>query len=186
MGLIDRLRTLARADAHGVVDALEDKALMLRQHLRDARAELERKRCAVEALGAEDKDLEAEAARVRNRSEAFDRDVALALRDGKEVLARYAVRQLLPLRQGTEQIRERRAAIVQERAALEDELARQEVEFRHLEQRVKAHLARLERDPSSLALFTDHVVTDEDVELELLRRRGPSEAPPVELEGGAP
>ncbi len=57
MGLMTRLTTLAKADAHGVVDALEDKALTLRQHVREAGAELDRKRCRIEALEAEDQEL---------------------------------------------------------------------------------------------------------------------------------
>ena len=52
MSWLTRTATLLRADAHGVVDALEDKALMLRQHVREAAAELGRKRCHVEALDA--------------------------------------------------------------------------------------------------------------------------------------
>jgi hypothetical protein len=44
MRLPARLSTLAKADAHGVVDALEDKALVLRQQVREAAAELDRKR----------------------------------------------------------------------------------------------------------------------------------------------
>ena len=40
MNLLDRMARLVRADAHGVVEALEDRGLLLRQHLRDAEAEV--------------------------------------------------------------------------------------------------------------------------------------------------
>ena len=48
MSLWTRWTTLIRADAHGVVDALEDKALVLRQHLRDAAVDVD---AAQRALG---------------------------------------------------------------------------------------------------------------------------------------
>lgn len=170
MGFLTRLSTLARADAHGVVDALEDKALMLRQHVREAAAEVDRKRCRLEALAAEDKDLRADAERLAERAAALDDDVRLALAGDKEDLARYAVAKLLPLRHGVKRIEHRLGEIAGERGELEGQLAEQQAELERLEQRVRGYLARQGEDGGGAA-FTDLVVTDEDVELELLRRR---------------
>ena len=39
MSLFQRMKTTAAADAHGVVDALEDRALLLKQYVREAEAE---------------------------------------------------------------------------------------------------------------------------------------------------
>ena len=39
MKFFDRLTTLIKADAHGVVDALEERSLLLRQHVREAELE---------------------------------------------------------------------------------------------------------------------------------------------------
>ncbi len=175
MSLIHRLKTLVRADAHGVVDALEDKALVLRQHLRDAAAELDRKRCRVEALEAEGQELAKEAERVAGRIEALDHDVTMALDSGEEDLARYAVKQLLPLRHGAEEIARRRAVVDEEHGELSERLAEQEAEYRLLESRVQGYLARLERERQGDGFATELTVTDEDVELELLRRRQTTE-----------
>ncbi len=175
MGFLARLTTLARAAAHGVVDALEDKALVLRQHVREAAAEVDRKRCRLEALAAEDKDLRSEAERIRAQSAALDEDVQLALAGDKEELARYAVAKLLPLRHATEHIGHRLEEIGEERKVLELQLAEQQAELERLEQRVRGYLARQGEEGGGVAAFTDLVVTDEDVELELLRRRQGSE-----------
>ncbi len=171
MGLLTRLSTLARADAHGVVDALEDRSLVLRQHLREAGAELDRKRCRLEALGAEDQDLRRESDRVRERIAALEDDVRLALAGGEEDLARYAIRKLLPQRHGLGRIERRLEVLAAERAEIEARLAEQEAEYERLEQRVRGHLARHGEEGGGAAAYTDLVVTDEDVELELLRRR---------------
>ena len=171
MGLMTRLATLARADAHGVVDALEDKALVLRQHLREAQSELDRKRCRIEALEAGDQDLRSEADRARERMAALEEDVELALAGDKEELARYAIKQLLPLRHGQAQIERRIETLAGERVELEQRLGEQQAEFELLERRVKGYLARAGEEPGGVAAYTDLIVTDEDVELELLRRR---------------
>jgi phage shock protein A len=176
MSLFTRWSTLMRADAHGVVDALEDKALVLRQHLRDAAAELDRKRCRVEALDAEGRELEKEAGRIARRIESLDRDVAMALAGDQEDLARYAIKKLLPLRHGADEVERRRAEAAEERAELGERLAEQEAEYQLLESRVQGHLARLEREREGGRAFgLELVVTDEDVELELLRRRPTAE-----------
>jgi len=176
MGLMDRLATLARADAHGVVDALEDKSLILRQHLREAGAELNRKRCRIEALTAEDQDLEAEAARIADEIRALEEDVTLALAGDKEELARFAIRKLLPLRHGAARIEHRREELRRRRGELEEQLAGQEGEYAQLERRVRGYLAQLgqERDGGGMD-FRDLVVADEDVEIELLRRKQAAE-----------
>ncbi|MEE8523670.1 MAG: PspA/IM30 family protein [Thermoanaerobaculia bacterium] len=177
MSLMKRWTTLIRADAHGVVDALEDKALVLRQHLRDASAELDRKRCRITALAAEGQDLEKEADRSARRIEALDRDVAMALAEGQEDLARYAIKRLLPLRHGAEELERRRTAVKDELAELGERLAEQEAEYQLLESRVQGHLACLEREREGGCgtLARELVVTDEDVEIELLRRRQTAE-----------
>ena len=171
MGLLTRLSTLAKADAHGVVDALEDKALVLRQHVREAAGELDRKRCRIAALDAEDKELRADTERMQERIASLEDDVTLALAGDKEELARYAIKKLLPLRHGTRQIAHRSEALAEERSELEKQLAEQQAEFELLEQRVRGYLARHGQEASGSAAFTDLVVTDEDVEIELLRRQ---------------
>ena len=64
MKLFDRMTTLIKADAHGVVDALEERSLLLRQHLREAELELLQKRARVEALTEEGARLRDELARL--------------------------------------------------------------------------------------------------------------------------
>ncbi len=171
MSLFTRLTTLAKADAHGVVDALEDKALVLRQHLRAAGTELERKTCRVKALAAEDLDLRREAERYRERIGVLETDIELALGGGKEELARYAITKLLPLRRGVQRIESRLEELSQEQTDLEGRLSEQQAEYELLEQRVRGYLARQTDEGRGAAAFTDLIVTEEDVEIELLRRR---------------
>ena len=50
MKFLARALRLVRADAHGVMDQLEERSLLLKQHLREAEVEITRKRVRVEAL----------------------------------------------------------------------------------------------------------------------------------------
>jgi phage shock protein A len=179
MGLIDRFTTLVRADAHGVVDALEDRALLLRQHLRDAADELDRKRTRLLALEAEERDLDDELRRLGDEIRALDEDVELALAGGKEDLARFAVGRLLPLQHRRRRVEERLTVLRRRREELAEGLAAQEEAYAELEGRVRGHLARLaeagEARPEGGFHWIEPPVSDEEVELELLRRRGAGE-----------
>lgn len=177
MGFFDRLTILAKADAHGVVDALEDRALVLRQHVREARGELERKRYRLSALAAQQKDLQNRQVRGDEKLAALEQDVALALQNEKEELARFAIKKLLPLRRNRQEILRRQEELQEERDELTRQLAEQEERFTELEERVRGYLAEQQDELAggpSCAAF----VSDEEVELELLRRR------PATAEGG--
>ena len=93
--LFDRITTLVKADAHGVVESLEDRALLLKQCVREAEIDLNRKRAELEALHDEEKRLRETQARREDEARALDEDVTLALAGGKDDLARFAIRRLL-------------------------------------------------------------------------------------------
>lgn len=164
--LLDRIALLLRADAHAVVGALEERSLLLEQTLRDAELDLLEKRARVDALAQEEERVRARAARAAAAAATLDEDVELALAGGREELARFAIRKLLPLRA--------------EGAALAERLAAQEGELEELRARVRARLA--EGPGCAGAPGTPPPVDEAEVELELLRRRGPA----PEAGGAAP
>jgi phage shock protein A len=85
----------AKADAHGVVDAIEDRSLLLKQHVREAELELNRKRARLGAFQAEQKTLEEESRRTRERIKSLDEDVTLAVEGGKFIGILTAAARLL-------------------------------------------------------------------------------------------
>src|SRR5688572_8150876 len=102
MNVLHRLFRLARADAHGVLDALEDRALVIRQCLREVELELERKRARRAELGSCLSASEREHERLLARETELDRDIALAIERGESELARFSVRRLLAARRQRE------------------------------------------------------------------------------------
>jgi phage shock protein A len=175
MKILDRMGLLLKADAHGVMDQLEERSLLLKQHLREAELELDRKRARLEAAEEQARQLDEEAVRREQETLRLDRDIELALAEGEEELARFAVRRLLPLRATLQSLRERGAELGDCRERLREKLQSQEVELEALRTRVRGKLSDM-REREACAHVVDHPVADEEVELELLRRRSSKEA----------
>ena len=171
MKLFDRMTTLIKADAHGVVDALEERSLLLRQHLREAELELLQKRARVEALTEEEARLRDELARCGKRIAALDEDIALALDGEKEDLARFAIRRVIPERKEWSALEAQIGEVEETRAKVAERLEEQECQFEALRQRARVHLAEATRGEGDLPALMEPGVADEEVELELLRRR---------------
>jgi phage shock protein A len=172
MKLFHRMALLFRADAHGVLDQLEERSLLLKQHLREAELELARKRARAEALDEEGRRLEEDVRKLEDEVGSLDEDVELALAGGKEELARFSVRRLLPRRQALAALRTRMDEIAEARRRLGERLAAQEQQFSELERRVRASLAAERAREPALFGASEPAIADEEVELELLRRRG--------------
>lgn len=170
MNFLDRLGLLVRADAHGVLEQLEERSLLAKQHLREAELELDRKRAQVDALEDESRRLADEAQRVEADVAALDADVELALAGGRDELARFAVRKLLPLRRSAESARNRIADLDEQRARLGATLAEQEQQLEALRAQVRARLAAAHGEGEG-GFARPAPAADEEIELELLRRR---------------
>jgi phage shock protein A len=167
--LFDRMATLVRADAHGMLEALEERSLLLKQHLREAELELIQKRARLDGLNSEDERLTTALERRQEEIAALDEDVVLALDGEKDELARFAIRRLLPKRRELEALTTARGQVREARTRLAAKLDEQEREFEELRERVQArsHEARHPADAPGIPS-----VSDEEIELELLRRRG--------------
>jgi phage shock protein A len=176
MTFFQRFLSLARADAHGVLDSLEDRGLVLRQCLREAELEVARKRARLEELESALELLGRHREQLAARLGALDEDVRLALAQSQDELTRFAVRRVLAGRRQLERNELDARELREERAKLAEKLAVQERELEELRDRVREALAAqraahgdgLADCEASGAGFG---VRDEEVELELLRRR---------------
>jgi phage shock protein A len=194
MKFLDRALRMVRADAHGIMDQLEERSLLLKQHLREAEIEITRKRVRLEALEEEERLLREETSRQEQELARLDADVELALTGEDQELARFAVRKLLPVRDGLRALAERSCAAREERERVAARMSEQCEQFEELRRQVAVQLAAAKRERGRCeadgvgaccqgeAGVAAGGVSDEEVELELLRRR---EAGAAVLEGGA-
>lgn len=168
--LFDRIGTLLRADAHGIIESLEERSLLLKQYVREAEIELNDKRARLEALREEEKRLHEAAARCESEIASLDEDITLALGAAKDDLARFSIRRLLPLRSQLEALRTQCEQRREQGRALAERLAEQEKQFEALRARVHAELS-LAGEPPATPMIRPGLVAEEEVEMELMRRR---------------
>ncbi len=171
MKLLTRIAILLKADAHGVVESLEDRALLLKQHLREAELELDRKRARIEALHDECRRLHEVEATGGREMQALEEDIGLALAGGKDDLARFAIRRLLPRRHEAGQRHVIQTRLRTEIDTLAAQLATQQSEFEVLRGRVRLAVARSHDGAFGSLPPSGYEVRDEEIEIELLRRR---------------
>ena len=168
--LLERLKTLLEADAHGIVESLEERSLVLKQYLREAELEVNRKRARLDAVREDEKRLAETLRRREDEIRALDEDVTLALQSGKDELARFAIRRLLPRRAEVKALKARIVERAAEGRALAERVEEQQQRLDALRARVRAELAR-ETSGDEARSWAEPAVADEDVELELMRRR---------------
>ncbi|MGH7900019.1 MAG: PspA/IM30 family protein [Candidatus Binatia bacterium] len=169
--LLDRVATLLKADAHGIVESLEERSLLLKQYVREAEIDLNQKRARAEALRDEEKRLREALARAEEEIRALDEDIALALAGGKDDLARFAIRRLLPRRSEVKALAAEIESRNAELRALEERLLKQQKQFEELRARVRAELALGAEAGAASPFRAEARVADEEVELELMRRQ---------------
>jgi phage shock protein A len=183
MNFWQRMSRTLRADAHGVIDALEDRVLLLKQHLREAELEVQRKQARCSGLTAEEEQRKRQAQRLDAECAEHERDAELAVESGEDALARYALSAWLSKREAAQRVSERLIVIAEERAALQQALRQQEPELEALRARIAAFvLEQASQAKGELGTLEPRSVATERVEIELLRRKRAKQD--VEVEHG--
>jgi phage shock protein A len=170
------MASLIRADAHGVLDQLEERGLLLKQHLREVEIELDHNRARLAALEDELRRLAGDEEKLAAQVAGLDEDVELALAGGQDELARFAVRRLLPRRRLLGELRTRSRELADERDRLAERVDLQQEQYAALRVQVRAELARSSPAPCGGEPGDEALVPDAEVDLELLRRRQGAEA----------
>jgi phage shock protein A len=178
MGIMTRLVRLCKADIHGVMDQMEDKGLLLKQHLRDMREELDKKESRLAGMLASREETQRERETRSREHEALERDLALAIAQEKDDIARTLIRKVKSLvHHGDELDRHIQALdtdISRYRAALEE----QRRLYEQFQLKASEHLRRSERQQWKEAMRETLPLcclgaepAEAEVELELLRRK---------------
>ena len=92
MGIFDRISRLLRANVNDALDNAEDPEKMLDQLIRDMGAEIRQARGQVAAMIAQEKELAADKAEADRLSAEWQRRAELAVDQGRDDLAREALR----------------------------------------------------------------------------------------------
>jgi len=92
MGILDRMTRLIRANVNDMVDHAEDPAKMLDQLIREMNDQIHMARGQVAAMIAQEKELQMDYDQSSHQASEWDRKAELAVTQGKDDLAREALR----------------------------------------------------------------------------------------------
>ncbi|MGD9008700.1 MAG: PspA/IM30 family protein [Desulfobacteraceae bacterium] len=177
MAILSRMMRLFKADVHGVMDQLEDKGLLLKQHLREMEASLEDKEGRLNRIESAIRQAESDYDRREKEVRKLENDLDLAVRKEKDDIARMLIRKRRSLQGSCEQLKHQIEALTQESSRLSETLARQRMQYDQFKVKVTAfrQQARSEGFDDVIAAERTsqawHAPTEEEIELELLQRK---------------
>ena len=177
MGMMTRFVRMWKADIHGVMDQLEDKELILKQSLRDMEEELERKKAGLRKMIASRDEFVRELDKKLHECDKLEQDLQIAVAKEKDDIARLLIKKVKPLKNHSESIQhhieEMERDIDQYRRCIEEQrLQYEQFHLRADQYFHKAQRRQWENDvPSEFFQGSTAEPTEEEIELELLRRK---------------
>ena len=182
MAIIARIVKIFKADIHGVMDRLEDRRLLLKQHLRDMEEALHRKEAKLRKMTADYNQRQKDLVGYRQQWETLDHDLTVALRKNKDDIARMLIKKMKPLENMSEELSRHLEALNEEMIQFKNHLQRQRLRYEQLKFQTTEYLHKTQmrqweknmNDPVSAGGY--EAPTDEEIELELLKRKEAVEA----------
>jgi phage shock protein A len=177
MAIIARIVKIFKADIHGVMDRLEDRRLLLKQHLRDMEEVLLCKEAKLRQMKASHNQKQKDLADYRQRWEALDHDLTVALHKNRDEIARMLLRKMKPLENMSEKLTRHLEALNEEMIQFKSHLKQQRLRYEQLKYRSTEYLRRTRMQQWEKNLVVPFSAdgcdtpTDEEIELELLKRK---------------
>jgi len=177
MGIVTRVIKIFMADIHGVMDQLEDRELLLKQHLREMQDALNAGEAALQRKIAEIKEARREHRRFLKQSEALEHDLAAAIKKNRDDIARMLIKKVNPLNTLCQNIDRQIRFLDEEIAELKDHLYQQKLKYAQIKHRTREY-CRLNGSAAHQDDISDVLVSrssaelsNEEAELELLKRK---------------
>ncbi len=175
MGPMIRLVRLCRANIHGLMDRFENKSFLLKQHLREMEEALSRKDVALKRLQIVKEHREKRLARTHQETAALQKDLSIAFDGARDDMARFIIGKLKTLDPQKQALERDIHELERETGEIAQCLLKQRLEYERLKHRSMVYLNRAGREtwqrtaPKRTGLAFDPDVSDEEVEIELLR-----------------
>ncbi len=182
MAIMTRFLRLVKADVHGVMDQIEDKELLLKQHFREMEEDLTKKEATVKRMTSVLESLKKEHDGIEKEIERLDADIDTAIRKEKDDIARFLIRKRQPLPGRLNAAAEKIAGYEKDLATNRNCLEQQRKQYEELKIRSSACFEQLRRKESETCFGSDlfngsdgscfnYGVSNEEIEMELIRRK---------------
>ena len=182
MAIIARIVNILKADIHGVMDQLENRESLLKQHLRNMEEALHRKETTLRKMTAGYRQKQKDLAGYRQQWKTLDHDLTVALRKNKDDIARMLIKKMKPLENLSDNLSRHLEALNEEMTQFKTHLQQQRLRYEQLKYRIteylrKTQLQQGEKD-AVVSVFSDgyEEPADQEIELELLKRKEALEA----------
>ena len=177
MGIMTRMINIFKADIHSVMDQLENREFMLKQHLRDMGEILARKDARLKRMLVSKSRMQHQQEKYRQQCQTLEQDLTAAIQKDKAQIARLLIRKLKPLKRMLDELDRTGRSLSAEIVSLQEGLEQQRMQYEQLRYRSLTYFRKSEMPPweSVLSpLAADETIaemTAKEVDLELLRRK---------------
>ncbi len=177
MSIMTRIIRLWKADFNGLMDELEDKGLLVKQHIREMEEELEKKKQTLETMELDKEQLLQERNTFGREQEGFEKDLKVAILKEKDDIARMLVKNITVIQRNKKDIEQRNVVLEQQAQKLLERIKEQQVQYNQLKLKAREYLSKQERErdtsfhneSSMVSTDTRYEPSNEEIELELLK-----------------
>ena len=177
MALLTRIVRLFKADLHGIIDQIENRELLLKQHLRDMQGILLQKEarfnqmCRARDLARQDYE------KGDKECTRLEADLGVALKNDKDDIGRMLIRKLKPLNEIQAGRRRHIDRLMHDIKEFRSIIENQRMQYEKLQQKAAEYLLRSgyqmqqDLDWTAQSGLAGHDLNSEEIELELLQRK---------------
>jgi phage shock protein A len=173
MTLIYRIKRLIKADAHALVDGLEEPKWILNQAIRDMEAALEKKRSCIEQKINQNEQLLKKIENINLHFNKNENDIDLAIDERREDIAKHLIKKNIIFKKNMSIISDQKEQLSSELDRLEEDLKVKEKAYDEITARAE-HVVFEKNEPDvfgeTKAILDKEISLDHEVEIEFLRR----------------
>jgi len=177
VGILSRAVRLCKADLHGVMDQMEDKDLLLRQHLREMQAAMAGRQARIDQLEETLRAAKRNRSRVTQQLQNLEEDLDRAVARGRDDIARMLIRKVIPFRKSVAQMTRHMEETAQHLAEEQDRLGAERLAYDETRRRVvvareRARSTTLMPEMGSAEAGEERwAPSEEEIDWELLQRK---------------
>lgn len=177
MSIATRFIRLWKADLHGVMESIEDKGLLLKQCLREMQDELESKEGALNTLVKNKEKAKQEQETLQQENSKVEKDLEAAVSMGKDDIARFLIKKRLLLCRHLQELANHMQRLEQDIMNGQEAVAARKAQYDQVQLRASEFFRSAENKEwehmfsEIIPITTFQEPSDEEVELELLKRK---------------
>ena len=177
MALLSRIIQLFKADIHGMMDQIEDHGLLLKQHLRDMEESLVAKEMKLKKMRSALDQAQQDHQKGEKETTNLEQDLQVAIQKDRDDIARMLIKKLKPLTRLQSERRNHIDRLNNEIGQFKAHTEQQRIQYEELRQKAAEYFYYKVKQnwepvwPAAQSGLGLHELCEEEVELELLRRK---------------